>query len=82
MRTQFHATPRLRTAEEVEVVEEEGLLEEQHVLVNAKNKTNNDQYYPFLGTLNRSLRPSDTVTESKAHACREMGTLLHSCYIM
>jgi hypothetical protein len=38
MRTQFHATPRLRTAEEVEVVEEEGLPEEQQVLVNAKNK--------------------------------------------
>jgi len=60
------------------VVEEQGLLEEQQVLVNAKNK-NNDQYYPFLGTLNRSLRPSDTVTESKARACIEMGRLLPSC---
>ena len=61
--------------QEVVVEEEEGLVEEQQVVVNAKILLQPIRYLD----LNRSLSLSDTVTESKARACIEMDRLLHSC---
>ena len=49
MRTRSNAMPRLRTVQEV-VVEEEGLVEEQQVVVNTKSK-NATEPYQFIGTI-------------------------------
>jgi hypothetical protein len=50
MRTRSNAMPRLRTVQEVVVEEEEGLVEEQQVVVNTKSK-NAAEPYQFIGTI-------------------------------